>query len=96
LLVIPGSTLNATISYLSERTPFNPMLVLSDEYRCITLDLTKANSGGSSGPVQVDRPWDSYADDQFGLMNHLEVDKFMVLGFCIAAPSSGPGPFLSE
>ena len=25
LLVIPGGGLNATISYLSERTPFNPM-----------------------------------------------------------------------
>jgi hypothetical protein len=29
LLVIPGGGLNATISYLSERTPFNPMSVLS-------------------------------------------------------------------
>jgi hypothetical protein len=35
LLVIPGGGLNATINYLSERTPFNPMAVLSDEYRCI-------------------------------------------------------------
>ena len=26
LLVIPGGGLNATISYLSERTPFNPMV----------------------------------------------------------------------
>ena len=33
LLVIPGGGLNATISYLSERTPFNPMSTLSDEYR---------------------------------------------------------------
>ena len=29
LLVIPGGGLNATIPYLSERTPFNPMTVLS-------------------------------------------------------------------
>ena len=64
LLVIPGGGLNATIGYLSERTPFNPMVVLSDEYRCITMDLRNANGGGSSGPVEVDRPWDSYADDQ--------------------------------
>ena len=86
LLVIPGGGLNATIGYLSERTPFNPMRVLNDEYRCITMDLRNANGGGSSGPVEIDRPWDSYADDQLGLMDHLGIDKFMVLGFCIAGP----------
>jgi hypothetical protein len=47
------------------------------------MDLRNANGGGSSGPVEVDRPWDSYADDQLGLMDHLGIDKFMVLGFCI-------------
>ena len=83
LLVIPGGGLNATVSYLSERTPFNPMVVLSDEYRCITMYLRNANGGRSSGPVEVDRPWDSYADDQLGLMDHLGIDKFMVLGFRI-------------
>ena len=72
LLVIPGGGLNATISYLSERTPFNPMNVLSDEYRCITMDLRNANGGRSSGPVEIDRPWDAYADDQLGLL--LRVD----------------------
>ena len=65
------------------------MSVLSDEYRCITMDLRNANGGGSSGPVEVDRPWDAYADDQIGLMDHLRIDKFMVLGFSSAVPSSG-------
>ena len=56
LLVIPGGGLNATIDYLSERVPFNPMDVLSDEYHCITMDLRNANGGGSSAPVDVERP----------------------------------------
>ena len=27
-----------------------------------------------------------YADDQLGLMDHLGIDKFMVMGFCIGGP----------
>jgi pimeloyl-ACP methyl ester carboxylesterase len=36
--------------------------------------------------VEVDRPWDSYADDHIGLMDHLGIDRFMVIGFCIGGP----------
>ena len=56
------------------------------QYRCITADLRNAPTGQSTGPVEVDRPWDSYADDQLGLMDHLGIDKFMVMGFCIGGP----------
>jgi len=86
LLVIPGGGLNATIPYLSERVPFNPMEVLSDEYHCITTDIRNANGGGSSGPVEVGRPWDSHTDDQLALMDHLGIDRFLVIGFCIGGP----------
>lgn len=86
LLVIPGGGLNATIGYLSERTPFNPMVELKDQFRCITMDLRNAIGGKSSGPVEVDRPWDAFADDQLGLMDHLGIDTFMVIGFCIGGP----------
>lgn len=86
LLVIPGGGLNANISYLSERVPFNPMQEFPREYRCITLDIRNANGGGSSGPLEIDRPWDSHTDDQLGLMDHLGIKQCMVLGFCIGGP----------
>ena len=59
LLVIPGGGLNATIAYLSQGAPFNPMDEFRRDYRCITMDLRNANGGTSSGPVEIDRPWDS-------------------------------------
>src|SRR5204863_3847051 len=84
LLVIPGGGLNSTIAALAN--PFNPMDEFKSEYHCITSDLRNANGGQSSGPVEIDRPWDAYTDDHLGLMDHLRIDKFMVIGFCIGGP----------
>ena len=85
LLLIAGGGLNSTISFLA-KGPFDPIAEFKGEYRCIASDLRNANGGQSSGPLEIDRPWDQYTDDHLGLMDHLRIDKFMVLGFCIGGP----------
>src|SRR6201982_3444644 len=84
LLLIAGGGLNSTISGLSN--PFNVIEEFKGEYRCIAADLRNANPGQSSGPLEIDRPWDSHTDDQLGVMDHLGIEKFMVMGFCIGGP----------
>ena len=85
LLVIPGGGLNSTVAGLAHH-PFNPMEEFQGEYRVIAADLRNANGGESSGPLEIDRPWDAYTDDHLGLMDHLGIAEFMVLGFCIGGP----------
>jgi pimeloyl-ACP methyl ester carboxylesterase len=85
LLLIAGGGLNSVMAGLAT-SPFNPIEELKSEYRCIFADLRNANPGQSSGPLEIDRPWDSHTDDHLGLMDHLGIDKFMVLGFCIGGP----------
>ncbi len=85
LLVIPGGGLNSAIAGLATH-PFNPLEELKGEYRCVAADLRNANRGQSAGPLEIDRPWDSHTDDHLGVMDHLGIDKFMVLGFCIGGP----------
>jgi len=86
LMLIAGGGLNSTISGLQSNSPFNAIEEFKAEYRCIAADLRNATGGRSTGPLEVDRPWGSYADDQLGVMDHLGIDKFMVLGFCIGGP----------
>ena len=86
LLLIAGGGLNSTIAGLKRGDPFNPIDEFKGEYRTIASDLRNANTGQSSGPLEVERPWDMYTDDHIGLMDHLGIDKFMVMGFCIGGP----------
>ena len=79
LLIIPGGGLNGTVAGLASTShPFNPMVEFRNQYRVIAADLRNANGGESSGPLEADRPWDSYTDDHLGLMDHLGIDKFLV------------------
>ena len=85
LLVTPGGGLNSVISGWPGQI-FNAMEVFKDDFRCITMDQRNAVGGQSSGPVQVEDPWGAFADDQLGLMDHLGIDKFFFMGYCIGGP----------
>ena len=85
LLVIPGGGLNSTVAGLATH-PFNPLDEFAGEFRVIAADLRNAKGGQSTGPLEVDRPWDAFTDDHIGLMDHLGIREFMVMGFCIGGP----------
>jgi len=84
LMLIAGGGLSSTIASL--KSPFDSVAEFKGEYRCIAADLRNAPKGQSTGPIEPDRPWDSYTDDHIGLMDHLKIDKFFVMGFCIGGP----------
>jgi pimeloyl-ACP methyl ester carboxylesterase len=87
LLLIPGGGLNSAVNFwTSSMSPFNAFDEFKDTYHCVTSDLRNANPGQSSGPVETERPWEAYAGDYLGLMDHAGAREFMVMGFCIGGP----------
>lgn len=79
LLIAPGG-MNSVIGFWN-RAAFNPIEIFSRHYWVIAMD--QRNAGRSKGPLAPDDPWGSYAEDQIGLMSHLGIDHFHVLGCCI-------------
>jgi pimeloyl-ACP methyl ester carboxylesterase len=82
LLATPGGGLNSRISNW-QNAVINVMEHFKNDFRCITMDQRNATSGESTGPVPVDNPWDAFADDQLGLMDHLGIRQFAFFGNCI-------------
>jgi len=82
LLLVPGGGLNSRMSNWPNAV-FNSMEIFKDEFRCITMDQRNANGGESSGPIPASDPWDAFADDQLGLMDHLGIRQFLFMGYCI-------------
>jgi pimeloyl-ACP methyl ester carboxylesterase len=85
LLVTPGGGLNSRVSNWPTAV-FNAMEAFKNDFRCITMDQRNANGGESTGPIPASDPWGAFADDQLGLMDHLGVQKFLYMGYCIGGP----------
>jgi pimeloyl-ACP methyl ester carboxylesterase len=85
LLATPGGGLNSRIGNWPTAV-INIMEEFKNDFRVITMDQRNANNGESSGPVAVDRPWDAFADDQLGVMDHLGIREFFFFGNCIGGP----------
>ena len=55
LLLIAGGGLNSTIAGLSgSYPPFDSFAEFKGEYRCIGADLRNANTGQTTGPLEID------------------------------------------
>jgi len=82
LLVTPGGGLNSRMAAWPSAV-INAMEEFKGDFRCITMDQRNANGGESSGPIATDDPWGAFADDQLGLMDHLGINQFAFMGYCI-------------
>ncbi len=82
LLIAPGGMKSALQAW--SMAPWNPIEVLKDSFHVIAMD--QRNAGQSTGTVHQDDGWHTYSDDQLGLMDHLDIDRFMVAGMCIGGP----------
>jgi len=85
LFAIPGGGLNSRIANWPNAV-INIMEECKTDFRVITMDQRNATNGESTGPVPVDNPWDAFADDQLGLMDHLGIRQFAFFGNCIGGP----------
>jgi pimeloyl-ACP methyl ester carboxylesterase len=85
LLVTPGGGLNSRVSNWPTAV-INAMEEFKNDFRCITMDQRNANGGESTAPIPGDDPWDAFASDQLGLMDHLGIREFFFMGYCIGGP----------
>jgi pimeloyl-ACP methyl ester carboxylesterase len=80
LLLLPPGGMRASIDFW-QRTAFNATEIFAEDFRVIAID--ERNSGRSSGPLPPGNPWEAYVADHIGLLNHLGIEKCLVLGCCI-------------
>lgn len=82
LLIAPGGLRSENSRWLD--MPYNPRHHLAGTHRLIGMD--QRNAGRSVGPVDIERAWSAYTDDQLALLDHLDIERCHVLGMCIGGP----------
>jgi pimeloyl-ACP methyl ester carboxylesterase len=81
LLIAPGGMKSRIEAWGGAR--WSPLQKL-DGYRLIAMD--QRNAGSSRAPIEASDGWATYTLDQLTLLDHLEVDRFAVVGMCIGGP----------
>ena len=79
LALAPGG-MRSNIGFWATK-PWRPWPDLTDRFRVIAMD--QRNAGESTGPIEPDHGWRTYARDQLALMDHLGIARFSVVGMCI-------------
>lgn len=79
LLIAPGG-MKSTIDFW-KHAAIDPWSSYAEDFRLVAMD--QRNAGNSTGPLEPDDPWSAHAADQLGLMDHLGIDRFLVMGCCI-------------
>jgi pimeloyl-ACP methyl ester carboxylesterase len=82
LLFAPGG-MRSAISFW-ERSPWNPIERLADDFRVIAMD--QRNAGASTGAISGNDGWHTYTADHVGLLDALGIERCHLLGGCIGGP----------
>ncbi|WP_417514223.1 alpha/beta fold hydrolase [Minwuia sp.] len=86
LALAPGG-MRSSVPYW-RNAPYDPIRRLSSHYRVVAMD--QRNAGQSTAPITGDDGWQDYLADQLGLLDHLGIGRFHVIGMCIG------GSFIME
>lgn len=79
LCLAPGG-MRSTVD-MWRNAAIDPWSSYGADFRLVAMD--QRNSGSSTGPLDADDPWGMYAADQLAVLDHLGIDRFLVLGCCI-------------
>ncbi|MDA8045211.1 MAG: alpha/beta hydrolase [Actinomycetota bacterium] len=79
LTIAPGGMKSTVASWANAAV--DPWESYAGDFRMVAMD--QRNAGQSTGPFDLEDPWGAYAADQLGLLDHLGIDRFLVMGCCI-------------
>lgn len=81
LLFAPGG-MRSMIDFW-QRSPWQPIAELAGRFRLIAID--QRNAGRSRAEVGASHGWHSYAEDHLALLDHLGIERCLLLGGCIGS-----------